>query len=638
MNNLIAKLSENTREIFYEKRWDAIIKRQGKHEIIYINELQELFELQRDEVLSNMKHNPKMIKDSLDTWLFGQEEWQKAFYATTGALISDAFAEGVEIGVADIGVADIGVAFDISNPVVADELYKFIEYYTQKSAYEITEFTAFQLREALSTGIRLGESMYELRKRVEGIYEFAKDVRAEMIARTETMRATNAGNQALWKASGQVKGKQWYTALDERVCFPSRTKIKTKDGYKIISRVKAGDYVLTHKDRYKRVLGVNKRKYDGYMVRITLSGGKNKHQLTATEDHNILVNGEWKSIKDIVVGDVVQFLAKPCPVCKKLMPYFNDVCSAKCNTKRNNVKIWKDPKQHKRVIAENKKFGKQKKMRRAFDEKLKDVEFVKYFGGRVSDGLKLSYKENKEHYDRVAKSNREKGKRDGWGWKNKKRHLSALKKAFENRGKNHLGKSFLEKKMEWWLKINDFNYEAQKYYNNGKRRFWVDFHLTDYNIIIEADGEYFHNDEQDRKRDRQLKEVFTGKILHFKGNDIRNNFDDCINILNNAILQQNCFTGIKVSKVERYKLNREMPVYNLQVEDDKTYLANNIIVHNCEFCSSMEGNEYLIDDTFFEQGESLVGNQGGIMTFDYSPIDTPPLHPRCRCVLLPILN
>lgn len=51
-------------------------------------------------------------------------------------------------------------------------------------------------------------------------------------------------------------------------CFVAGTKILTKDGYKNIEDINVGDYVLTHNNRYKRVVKIgSKPSYDIYKVR-----------------------------------------------------------------------------------------------------------------------------------------------------------------------------------------------------------------------------------------------------------------------------------------------------------------------------------------------------------------------------------
>jgi len=438
--------------------------------------------------------------------------------------------------------------------------------------------------------------------------------RCRMIARTEIIRSYNQAAINKYKQSG-IKMYQWITAFDERTCFPANTKIKTKNGYKRIQDVKVGDYVLTHKDRYKKVIKTLKRRYDGEFVRITLKGGQKNHLcLSATADHPLIVNGEWKKISEIQPNDKVMFLAKRCKQCNKLIPiYWNDLCKS-CITSIRNKKYWSKSENKKRLIQRNIQQQLGKKLRKYFDEKMKDPEFRKKFGERVSHGLKQRNK-NPEVRQKIVEHCRRIAQLPTNHFKNPIIHEQILKKAHKSLGKNHNGKTYIEKKVEWWLKKQKIKYIPQKYFNNGERRFWVDFYLPDYNCIIEADGKMFHDEEKDRQRDNELKKVFTGEILHWKEDDIRNNFEKCIQSLEQTIVKQNCFVEMEVKKIKKWRLKKPQTVYNLSVEDDNTYIANNIVVHNCDLCAGLDGKTFPVD--------------GG---------ERPPLHINCRCTVVPVIK
>ncbi len=63
-----------------------------------------------------------------------------------------------------------------------------------------------------------GTNLKELTEAVDGVYSFADERRAGMIAQTESYRAANWANKEAWRQSGVVKTVQWYTAEDQRVC------------------------------------------------------------------------------------------------------------------------------------------------------------------------------------------------------------------------------------------------------------------------------------------------------------------------------------------------------------------------------------------------------------------------------------
>jgi hypothetical protein len=53
---------------------------------------------------------------------------------------------------------------------------------------------------------------------VKDVFKELKTSRLEMIVRTETIRASDYATRTAWEESNVVEGKEWFTALDERVC------------------------------------------------------------------------------------------------------------------------------------------------------------------------------------------------------------------------------------------------------------------------------------------------------------------------------------------------------------------------------------------------------------------------------------
>lgn len=74
--------------------------------------------------------------------------------------------------------------------------------------------TLAQLERSLAEGISLGESIGELKKRVADVYEGARGYRAERLARTETLKASNAAARDAYAQTGYVKEIEWYVNPD----------------------------------------------------------------------------------------------------------------------------------------------------------------------------------------------------------------------------------------------------------------------------------------------------------------------------------------------------------------------------------------------------------------------------------------
>lgn len=56
----------------------------------------------------------------------------------------------------------------------------------------------------------------------------------------------------------------------------------------------------------------------------------------------------------------------------------------------------------------------------------------------------------------------------------------------------------------------------------------------------------------------------------------------------------------------------------------------------CEFCNAMNGKIFGLSDSFSQIGQEIEGEDGGLMAVSYENIENPPLHPNCRCTILPV--
>lgn len=127
-----------------------------------------------------------------------------------------------------------------------------------------------------------------------------KDVLDESNATYESARLKlNTRLLNLVKKASELEGRTSGTGI--HACFTKEALVLTSKGYKYINEVKVGDYVLTHKNRFKQVAKVivteNKKGYKLFT--------SNSLPLVVTENHPFYVIGledsqpKWKDAKDI---------------------------------------------------------------------------------------------------------------------------------------------------------------------------------------------------------------------------------------------------------------------------------------------------------------------------------------------------
>lgn len=145
--------------------------------------------------------------------------------------------------------------------------------------------------------------------------------RAELIARTEVMAASNAGQLALWRqavADGQLTRefrKRWLTTPTDRRCprcaaMEGQTRLldepfEAEDGTRVMMpplhpNCLPGDAVVTPSGPLR---AISQRFYDGDLVVVRTASGK---RLTCTPNHPVLTRRGWVPARSVnVVGHVV---------------------------------------------------------------------------------------------------------------------------------------------------------------------------------------------------------------------------------------------------------------------------------------------------------------------------------------------
>jgi hypothetical protein len=126
--------------------------------------------------------------------------------------------------------------------------------------------------------------------------------RAARIAATETTRIFYEATYQAANANPNVTAFRWYSAADERVCFPEGTQVSTSTGDVSIETIKPGDYVLT-RGGYRKVAAASARPYQGAMSTVITRNGA----VTATSDHPFwTLEQGWLQCGDLTTSHTLQ--------------------------------------------------------------------------------------------------------------------------------------------------------------------------------------------------------------------------------------------------------------------------------------------------------------------------------------------
>lgn len=466
--------------------------------------------------------------------------------------------------------------------------------------------------------------------------------RADMLARTEIIRAHHLATIQEYRNFGALKihlKAEWNTGKDDRVCpicaaregkvytldeaegmipahpncfIDPQIPIYTSEGWKPIGQIKVGDLVLTHKRRFRRVYALPRHNEKADVTTLRFKG--TLQQISMTSNHPIFMSdGNWKDAGLCKPGDSVMVLGNVCKRCGKPTPYFKKYCSRTCLSKDITDKQWSDPNHRKIVSKKNResmihqyKSGERngdlitKKAHEKIQQMVKEGNHP-FQRPEVRDVIKQVTnlpKHRKSSSERMKKNNPmhdpvivEKAKRSMKEFyiNNPERRLNAL---MANHRKS-ANMTWIEKRMSELLDKMGIQYVYQYPILNYN----VDFAIPGLKIAIECDGEYWHQDKaKDDIRDRRIeKEGWS--VLHYTGTKI----NQCLNDIEYELSRVLCnhlgeydLVPYKIDSVKNWTLSRSMPMYNLSVEEDESYVAKGIVVHNCR-CIFLPWSERLLE-------------------------------------------
>lgn len=185
---------------------------------------------QEKKVISNINASAK----SYEEWLFNIKEDSERL----SELLLPIFVELAEAQIEDVAHFITGELITVTS-----ELRTIMETDIKQISGVFNSDTLTQLQKTLAAGQADGESLVSLKKRVEKVYTDAKGYRAERIARTESLRMSNATAEQVYKANGYTQ-VQWFInpgACEFCKTFAGRTKTIGTNYVSLGDVISAGD-------------------------------------------------------------------------------------------------------------------------------------------------------------------------------------------------------------------------------------------------------------------------------------------------------------------------------------------------------------------------------------------------------------
>jgi HK97 family phage portal protein len=166
---------------------------------------------QKEDVLANLPEATGVSKGLGE--LFDTKEWIGITVNLANRILASLTRDEATAALAMIGAQQQDILAD-------DNVRSALDQGISQMARSYNETTLEQLKTVLGEKLTQegGTNLPELTEAVDGVYSFADERRAGMIAKTEAFRASNLANKNAWRLSDVVKTITWYSAEDEKVC------------------------------------------------------------------------------------------------------------------------------------------------------------------------------------------------------------------------------------------------------------------------------------------------------------------------------------------------------------------------------------------------------------------------------------
>jgi HK97 family phage portal protein len=185
------------------KEWSDYVRAAEKD---IANTVQKINADQKAEVLS---HLPGIVGKAINPGdLFDVKKW---ISITTDAL--NPIMETLFVEQAKLAGAEVQSTFDFTQ-ATREAIHQSVQMMSE--SYQQTTLNVLEAK--INDGLQAGESLADITKTVEEVYEWSDESRAAMVAKTESFRTANSALKSAWQQSGVVKTVRWYTSEKDNVC------------------------------------------------------------------------------------------------------------------------------------------------------------------------------------------------------------------------------------------------------------------------------------------------------------------------------------------------------------------------------------------------------------------------------------
>lgn len=192
-------------EEYNQKVWEEKIKRNDNYEKDYKNALIKIFEIQKKDILDQVK---KWFKVDKPKW--NELKYSMLYINLLKWIQLKLFQEEANQALKEINIDEVFI--------IGESLDKWLIQNIQRIRTSVDQITKEKIAQKIDEGIQQGLWTDEMTRKLESVFTELQTVRINQIVRSETIRAGTQASLEARKDSNIVEYKEWFTALDERVC------------------------------------------------------------------------------------------------------------------------------------------------------------------------------------------------------------------------------------------------------------------------------------------------------------------------------------------------------------------------------------------------------------------------------------
>lgn len=194
-----------------ETFWRGYVTRAEVYEKKMIAGLKTMFNKQETEAINKLNAGSKDLID--------QTAAKVAYTKIAEPILTDLLKQTARNGSELINPkpAHAGKAGDGEDYPISEDAIKWLKTRITWAAIQVGEETANQLAKALAAGYEAGEDIPAIAKRIREVFADCNRRRSILVARTETISASNIGALSGYKDAG-VTESEWLVSMDDRLC------------------------------------------------------------------------------------------------------------------------------------------------------------------------------------------------------------------------------------------------------------------------------------------------------------------------------------------------------------------------------------------------------------------------------------